>query len=258
MSLRSYLALIRFYSHPTYLVIIVVAIYFSGLSIETAKMLGILYLSFNVFLYGGLYTMNSIADIESDRMHPKKSKRPLPSGEITVTAAWIFATAMTLIGLVTGYLLFGPKASYVYLAFVILNVLYTYWLKHIPYVELMGNTLTHPLRLVLALILFNHGNVPVPLVSGYFFTILGTACVRRIVEKDVKGWEARKVLKHYTLRQLVTVQVLSFVLLLMSIVAGNFSHAPLFLIMLAFYIILVFGVYLLKPVRAYWVAVFTR
>ena len=54
------------------------------------------------------------------------------------------------------------------------------------------------------------------------------------------------------------VQVSSFVLLLISFAAADFSHRPLFLIMIAFYIIFVFGMHFLKRVRAYWVAVFTR
>ena len=35
-----------------------------------------------------VYIVNDISDIEADRQHPKKKKRPLPSGQLPVGVAW--------------------------------------------------------------------------------------------------------------------------------------------------------------------------
>lgn len=47
-----------------------------------------------------IYILNDIADVERDRLHPKKQKRPLPSGRLSINSAWwacsiLFATALT-------------------------------------------------------------------------------------------------------------------------------------------------------------------
>lgn len=45
------------------------------------------------FLFGILssmiYIFNDIKDIEKDRQHPRKCRRPLPAGEITIRNAWL-------------------------------------------------------------------------------------------------------------------------------------------------------------------------
>ena len=259
MSLVDYVRLFRFYSHTSFLVVVAAAIFFSkGVSLNLMKSLIMLYLSFNVLLYGGLYTLNSIADLDSDKRHSLKKNRPLPAGKISVTSASIFAVTLVILGLASGFLLFGVSVFYLYILFILLNLLYTFALKHIPYIELVANSITHPLRLVLALMIFNNANIPSLLVLGYFFTILGSACVRRIVEKDVKGWEARSVLRHYSTQKLLYIQIASFAFLLLTFFYEYKKYAPLYAIMVMFYIALVFGNYFSSQVRAHWTAVFTR
>ena len=51
--------------------------------------------SFYAFLAFGLaasvvYIINDINDVEKDRKHPTKCKRPIASGEVSIKAAWVF------------------------------------------------------------------------------------------------------------------------------------------------------------------------
>jgi 4-hydroxybenzoate polyprenyltransferase len=83
-----------------------------------------------------VYIFNDLADIEADRMHPEKKKRPIPSGQLSVGAAWAAGILLVAIALGLGYLLAPAFAGVVGLYFLI-NMAYSKWLKHIPIVDVL-------------------------------------------------------------------------------------------------------------------------
>src|SRR3989344_9534289 len=48
-------------------------------------------------LWGGLYTINDITDIEKDKLHSVKKNRPLPSGKISKNFAKVFAAVLIIV-----------------------------------------------------------------------------------------------------------------------------------------------------------------
>jgi 4-hydroxybenzoate polyprenyltransferase len=83
-----------------------------------------------------VYLLNDIADIEADRKHPEKKKRPLPSGKLPVRVAWAAAIGLTVVVLPLGWLL-SPVFAGVLAAYLVLNLAYSKWLKHIPIVDVL-------------------------------------------------------------------------------------------------------------------------
>jgi 4-hydroxybenzoate polyprenyltransferase len=83
-----------------------------------------------------VYIFNDLADIEADRMHPEKKKRPIPSGRLSMGAAWAAGILLVVIALGLGYLLAPAFAGVVGLYFLI-NMAYSKWLKHIPIVDVL-------------------------------------------------------------------------------------------------------------------------
>jgi 4-hydroxybenzoate polyprenyltransferase len=83
-----------------------------------------------------VYLINDIADIEADRQHPEKKKRPLPSGKLPVSVAWAAAIGLTVVVLPLGYLL-APAFAAVLAAYLLINLAYSKWLKHIPIVDVL-------------------------------------------------------------------------------------------------------------------------
>jgi 4-hydroxybenzoate polyprenyltransferase len=81
-----------------------------------------------------VYIINDIADIEADRQHPIKKKRPLPSGKLPVSVAWAAASVLVAITLLLGYWL-APSFAAVLAAYLVINLAYSKWLKHIPIVD---------------------------------------------------------------------------------------------------------------------------
>lgn len=83
-----------------------------------------------------VYLINDIADLEADRKHPEKKKRPLPSGKLPVRVAWAAAIGLTVLTLPLGWLL-SPAFAGVLAAYLVLNLAYSKWLKHIPIVDVL-------------------------------------------------------------------------------------------------------------------------
>src|SRR4026209_887226 len=83
-----------------------------------------------------VYLLNDIADIEADRQHPEKKYRPLASGALPVGLALGAAIVLALIALLLGYWT-APAFAGILAIYLILNVLYSIWLKHIPILDVL-------------------------------------------------------------------------------------------------------------------------
>lgn len=76
-----------------------------------------------------VYIMNDLADIESDRQHPIKRNRPLPSGQLSSTTARAALVGFVLVGLSASFLL-SIAFGLVVLGYFLLQVAYNWRLKH--------------------------------------------------------------------------------------------------------------------------------
>ncbi|WP_337872203.1 decaprenyl-phosphate phosphoribosyltransferase [Ignavibacterium sp.] len=84
-----------------------------------------------------VYVVNDIIDIEADKAHPKKKNRPLPSGRIKKSSALILAIVLLLIVLFSYFFFNAQFISFLY-GFLILNVLYSFYLKHIVILDIFS------------------------------------------------------------------------------------------------------------------------
>jgi 4-hydroxybenzoate polyprenyltransferase len=96
-------------------------------------------------LSGLVYIINDIADVEADRVHPDKRKRPIASGTLPVKIAVIAAILIFVIIIPLSFWLsigFGIVAL-IYLAE---NLAYSKWIKHIPLLDVFFIALGFVLR----------------------------------------------------------------------------------------------------------------
>jgi 4-hydroxybenzoate polyprenyltransferase len=95
-------------------------------------------LAFFAFCLGSssIYLINDVLDVESDRRHPEKKKRPIASGELSVPAALI-ASAACIVGALTLATLSRPDLSvtWVVAGYTAMNFAYSIKLKHIVLVD---------------------------------------------------------------------------------------------------------------------------
>jgi len=83
-----------------------------------------------------VYLINDIADAEQDRQHPKKKDRPIASGALSLRTAQISILVFLLLALGCGFLL-DLDFGLLLLAYVLLNLFYSTYLKHIPIIDVM-------------------------------------------------------------------------------------------------------------------------
>jgi 4-hydroxybenzoate polyprenyltransferase len=83
-----------------------------------------------------VYIFNDLSDIEADRQHPEKKNRPLPSGKLSVKMAWAAGIFLVVLVLPLSYLL-SPAFAAVILAYLLLILAYSKWLKHIPILDVL-------------------------------------------------------------------------------------------------------------------------
>jgi len=96
-------------------------------------------------LSGTIYVINDIADIEKDKLHDRKKHRPLPSGQLSVGFAG-GVIALTAVLALWGAWLVGPSFVLVCIAFLILNLLYSFVLKRIAILDVISISISFILR----------------------------------------------------------------------------------------------------------------
>lgn len=94
-----------------------------------------------------VYIFNDLADIEADREHPEKKNRPIPSGKLPVSVALTAGILLVIVTLSFGYWL-SPDFALVLAAYLLLNLAYSKWLKHIPIVDVLVLAAGFVLRVV--------------------------------------------------------------------------------------------------------------
>ncbi len=85
---------------------------------------------------GVVYIVNDIADIEADRQHPTKRHRPIAAGQLPIPVAWGAAIALLVIAFPLALWLSRAFALIV-LIYLVLNLAYSKWLKHIVLLDII-------------------------------------------------------------------------------------------------------------------------
>lgn len=81
-----------------------------------------------------VYLFNDIIDRDRDRHHPQKRNRPLPSGKLSAaTAAWA-SLFLAILAIALAWLS-SPAVCAIIIAYCLLNIAYSYRLKHIVIVD---------------------------------------------------------------------------------------------------------------------------
>lgn len=141
------------------------------------------------------YIINDFHDIEHDRRHPAKSRRPLASGQVSKPQA------LGLSGVLCGVLGWGcfqrPSVMLVILAYLGLSLFYTFVLKYQPVIDIFGIATGFVLRVYAGAVA-----VAVPVSSWMFVTTLCLAlylaAVKRRQELMQSGREGRPALEQYS------------------------------------------------------------
>jgi len=82
-----------------------------------------------------IYVLNDIKDVETDKLHPTKKGRPIASGRVSKSLA-LFLFGVLLIASLSGAFILDTNFAYCIVAYMVLNIAYTFGLKHIAILDL--------------------------------------------------------------------------------------------------------------------------
>jgi 4-hydroxybenzoate polyprenyltransferase len=83
-----------------------------------------------------VYLFNDIFDVEADRSHPEKKFRPIASGKLPIPVAWTTALVLTVIAIPLAFLL-SPIFALILTSYLVINLLYSRWLKHVSILDVL-------------------------------------------------------------------------------------------------------------------------
>ena len=99
------------------------------------------------FASSAIYLINDITDREKDTLHPVKARRPIPSGALSVGTAIAVAAGLLLISIIGSFLL-NTLFGVVTVAYVIVNLAYSFLLKKVVILDVMSIAVSFVLRVV--------------------------------------------------------------------------------------------------------------
>ncbi|PUZ20160.1 decaprenyl-phosphate phosphoribosyltransferase [Chitinophaga costaii] len=178
-----------------------IPLFFAG-EIFNLHMVGPVLLGFVAFSLAAssVYIINDYMDIEADRAHPVKSKRPLASGAVSKPAALVLFGICLLAAFALAWYV-KPKFFFVIGVYFLLNVAYTFGLKNISILDILILSMGFVFRIKCGGIASNIA-ISEWLVIMVFLLALFLAIAKRrddVLLKQTSGKDMRKAAKGYNL-----------------------------------------------------------
>ncbi len=146
-----------------------------------------------------IYTVNDIVDLEQDKQHPKKCRRPLASGAVSIGAAIMLAVLLGVLGLILAYAA-APTVLMILSGYALMNIAYTLRLKHVVILDVFIIATGFMLRILAGTL-----GIGIPpsqwlLLCGLMVTLFLGFTKRRaeIIALNEDKAAHRKVLEHYS------------------------------------------------------------
>ncbi len=146
-----------------------------------------------------IYVVNDIYDAKKDAIHPLKKNRPVASGIISATEAKLAAAILFIFA---GALSFLMNSSFVAIvwSYILLNILYTNYLKQVVIVDIFCIALGFMLRVIGGAVIISVSISSWLILTTLFLSLFLAAMKRRVeIATSENAVEQRNVLKDYSL-----------------------------------------------------------
>ena len=179
------------------------------------------------FLASSIYIINDYRDIEDDKKHPEKRKRPLASGSVNKNVAIILSCVLTIAGAVIAYLL-DSSGKFLFISglYYLLNLSYSFGLKNIAIVDILILAAGFVLRVKAGAQLAAVSTTEWFIIMTFLLALFLAIAKRRddVLLKMNTGSDMRKSIRGYSLDFLNTLLGLFCAILIVSYV--NYTISP--------------------------------
>ncbi len=150
-------------------------------------------------LSGTVYLVNDVVDVERDRLHPRKRLRPIASGAFSTRSAtlWALVLAVSCLG---GSFALGLSFGLWALAYLLLNLAYSFKLKEVVIVDAIALSLGFVVRAVAGAVVIGVQFSEWLLICTILLALFLTFCKRRheLTSLEASASEHRKSLEEYS------------------------------------------------------------
>jgi 4-hydroxybenzoate polyprenyltransferase len=138
----------------------------------------------------GIYVINDLLDLESDRAHARKRKRPFASGVLPLSAGLVVAPLLVAAALALACTL-NLRFVLVLLAYLVTTTAYSFWLKRKVFIDVAVLASLYTVRVVAGAMAINIGlSFWLLAMCGYGFLTL--ALVKRYAEITIMVAESKQ------------------------------------------------------------------
>ena len=162
-----------------------------------------------------IYLFNDCCDLSSDRQSSEKRKRPIAAGQLDILHAVSLAIILILFSLTLSLLFLPYTFSGLILIYIVLNYLYSLYLKKIIFMDLFVLVSFYLLR-IMAGTLSGHFEVSFWPLAFFGCLFLGMACFKRYIELKIK--EKKVPGRGYHINMVQTIYRISLVAHLLTLV----------------------------------------
>ncbi|WP_340402154.1 decaprenyl-phosphate phosphoribosyltransferase [Paenibacillus sp. FSL H8-0079] len=176
------------------------ALLFSFEEIRTETILATL-LGFILFslVAGCVYILNDFVDRDRDRQHPVKKYRPMASGQVNPSHALLFGIILLILSVGTAFMM-NPLFGVLCIVYFLLNVSYSFVLKHLVILDMMTIAAGFVLRAIAGGVLIHVPFTPWFLICTMLLSLFLAIGKRRNELTLLEGntGSHRKVLDNYS------------------------------------------------------------
>ncbi|MGO4731997.1 decaprenyl-phosphate phosphoribosyltransferase [Paenibacillus sp. 2KB_22] len=177
------------------------ALLFSFEEIRTETILATL-LGFILFslVAGCVYILNDFVDRDRDRQHPVKKYRPMASGQVNPSHALLFGIILLILSVGTAFIM-NPLFGVLCIVYFLLNVSYSFVLKHLVILDMMTIAAGFVLRAIAGGVLIHVPFTPWFLICTMLLSLFLAIGKRRNELTLLEGntGSHRKVLDNYSI-----------------------------------------------------------
>jgi 4-hydroxybenzoate polyprenyltransferase/phosphoserine phosphatase len=132
-----------------------------------------------------VYITNDLLDVQSDRVHPSKKRRPFAAGELSIPVGIVTSTVLVVASLLGSWLFLGTIFSVVLATYAVSTFAYSMWLKRVVLVDVFVLAGLYGLRLIAGAVAFSLAISPW-LAAFSTFAFLSLALLKRFAEMSEK------------------------------------------------------------------------
>ena len=134
-----------------------------------------------ILMSGSMYIVNDLADMENDRQHPTKRRRPIASGVLPRSLAAAAAICLPALAVLAAFQL-DRELALILIAYGVIQILYSLRLKHLALIDVLTVSTGFMLRVMAG------GAVIDVIISPWLYGFAGLLALFLVIAKRRQEW----------------------------------------------------------------------